>query len=73
VRCLVASGDTVDAARLSNADTVTGPAGADLTPARQQPCVAAIYELDSLVRRATSLQLTSDARAARAAEQGAHA
>ena len=69
----VASGDTVDAARLSNADTVTGPAGADLTPARQQPCVAAIYELDSLVRRATSLQLTSDARAARAAEQGAHA
>ncbi|MCD6667154.1 MAG: NADH-quinone oxidoreductase subunit NuoG [Hydrogenophaga sp.] len=69
----VASGDTVDAARLSNADTVTGPAGADLTPARQQPCVAAIYELDSLVRRATSLQLTSDARAARASEQGAHA
>ena len=69
----VASGDTVDAARLSNADTVTGPAGADLTPARHQPCVAAIYELDSLVRRATSLQLTSDARAARAAEQGAHA
>ncbi|MFP5467234.1 MAG: NADH-quinone oxidoreductase subunit NuoG [Gammaproteobacteria bacterium] len=67
----VAHGDTVDAACLSNADTVTGPAGADLTPARQQPCVAAIYELDSLVRRATSLQLTSDARAARAAAPGA--
>ena len=63
----VAPGDCVDAGRLSNADAVTGPAGADLNPASVEPCVAAIYELDSLVRRATSLQLTSDARAARAA------
>ncbi len=69
----VAAGAFVDAARLSNADTVTGPAGADLNPATAEPCVAAIYELDSLVRRATSLQLTSDARAARAAAQGARA
>lgn len=69
----VAAGAFVDAARLSNADTVTGPAGADLNPATTEPCVAAIYELDSLVRRATSLQLTSDARAARAAAQGARA
>jgi NADH-quinone oxidoreductase subunit G len=29
-----------------------------------EPCVARIYELDSLVRRATSLQMTADARAA---------
>ena len=62
----VASGQTVDAGRLSNADVVSGPAGADLNAASVPPCVAPIYQLDSLVRRATSLQLTSDARGARA-------
>ncbi|WP_019373287.1 molybdopterin-dependent oxidoreductase, partial [Melaminivora alkalimesophila] len=36
-----------------------------------EPVVASIYELDSLVRRAPSLQLTADARAARAAREGA--
>jgi NADH-quinone oxidoreductase subunit G len=30
----------------------------------EDPCVARIYKLDSLVRRATSLQLTVDARVA---------
>lgn len=34
----------------------------DLTPASVEPVVAAIYALDSIVRRATSLQLTSDGR-----------
>ena len=29
-----------------------------------EPCVAAIYQLDSIVRRSTSLQLTADGRAA---------
>ena len=29
-----------------------------------EPCVASIYQLDSIVRRATSLQLTADGRAA---------
>jgi NADH-quinone oxidoreductase subunit G len=62
----VASGSLVDATRLSNADLAAGPAGADLSPATVSPCVAPIYQLDSLVRRATSLQLTSDARGARA-------
>ena len=33
------------------------------------PVVASIYQLDSLVRRATSLQLTADARAALATEE----
>jgi len=41
------------------------------------PCVASIYQLDSLVRRAPSLQLTADARNAVANSQtvveGAHA
>jgi NADH-quinone oxidoreductase subunit G len=32
-----------------------------------EPCVAQIYQLDSLVRRATSLQMTADARVATAA------
>ena len=56
-------GERVDAARLSNADTGAGAAAADQRPSTVKPCVAAIYQLDSLVRRATSLQLTRDARA----------
>ncbi len=39
-------------------------AAIDLTPATTEPVVAQIYQLDGLVRRATALQLTSDARAA---------
>ncbi len=37
------------------------------------PCVASIYQLDSLVRRAPSLQLTADARNATAVAEGVHA
>ncbi len=62
----VAAGATVDVARLNNADASVGPAAADQAPALTAPCVAPIYQLDGLVRRATSLQLTSDARGARA-------
>lgn len=36
----------------------------DLSPAAVRPAVAGIYQLDGLVRRSTSLQLTADARAA---------
>ena len=61
----VAAGQVVDAARLSNASS----AFIDMNLMSRQPCVASIYQLDSLVRRASSLQLTADARAA----QGAHA
>jgi NADH-quinone oxidoreductase subunit G len=35
--------------------------------------VAAIYQLDGLVRRAPSLQLTADGRAAQRAEEGVSA
>jgi NADH-quinone oxidoreductase subunit G len=45
--------------RLSNACDVA----IDLTPATEKPEVASIYQLDSLVRRAPSLQLTADAKA----------
>ena len=51
----------VPADRLSNATraaVVATPAGA------AAPAVASIYQLDSLVRRATSLQMTADARQA---------
>jgi NADH-quinone oxidoreductase subunit G len=52
----------VPADRLNNA----APSGIDLSAAAQGasvvPAVAAIYQLDGLVRRATSLQLTADAR-----------
>jgi NADH-quinone oxidoreductase subunit G len=65
------AGDLVDVARLSNAETRVGAAGADQSPANSEPCVASIYQLDALVRRAPSLQLTSDAHAAVAAEEGA--
>jgi NADH-quinone oxidoreductase subunit G len=50
----------VPAARLGNAST----ASIDLSPAPVAPVVASIYQLDSLVRRATSLQLTADGREA---------
>ena len=36
----------------------------DCSPAASPPTVATIYQLDGIVRRATSLQLTADARAA---------
>ncbi|HEX5738071.1 MAG TPA: NADH-quinone oxidoreductase subunit NuoG, partial [Hydrogenophaga sp.] len=54
----VASGAFVDAARLDNAGSVVP----DLAPATRVPCVASIYQLDGLVRRAPALQLTSDGR-----------
>jgi len=57
------AGSVVDASRLSNA----GSAFIDMNLAASPPCVASIYQLDSLVRRASSLQLTADARAAEGA------
>ncbi len=64
------AGQMVDAACLSNAVRLGQP---DLAPATVAPCVASIYQLDGLVRRATSLQLTADARQAQTASQGVHA
>jgi len=61
----VASGAVVDAARLNNAST----APIDTAPAGTEPCVASIYQLDSLVRRAPALQMTADARAALIADE----
>lgn len=55
----VGAGELVDGARLSNAST----AAIDAQAATLEPCVAPIYQLDGLVRRAASLQLTADARA----------
>lgn len=60
----VATGQLVDASRLSNA----GAAFIDMSPVQGRPCVASIYQLDSLVRRASSLQLTADGRAAQGAQ-----
>ena len=54
----------VDAQRLSNAPAQV----AQVRRAGAQPCVATIYQLDSLVRRATTLQLTRDGREPRLAE-----
>jgi NADH-quinone oxidoreductase subunit G len=48
----------VPASRLGN----TTNAAIDLTAATAEPVVASIYQLDGMVRRATSLQLTADAR-----------
>ena len=55
-----ADGVFVPAVRLSNACNVD----IDLKSAEVAPVVASIYQLDSLVRRATSLQLTADAKRA---------
>jgi NADH-quinone oxidoreductase subunit G len=54
------SGQYVDATRLSNRSA----AATDLEDATDRPCTASIYQLDALVRRSTSLQLTADGRAA---------
>ena len=56
----VVNGGFVSAARLSNQ---TG-AAIDTAASVGKPCVAAIYQLDALVRRAGSLQLTADGRTA---------
>ncbi|MES2687898.1 MAG: NADH-quinone oxidoreductase subunit NuoG [Pseudomonadota bacterium] len=48
----------VPAERLDNSST----SAIQLTAGQGAPVVASIYQLDSLVRRATSLQLTADAR-----------
>jgi len=50
----------VQGGKLSNA---TG-AAINVSAAAGQPCVAAIYQLDPIVRRARSLQLTADGRRA---------
>ena len=42
----------------------------DLLPSTGSPVVASIYQLDSLVRRATSLQLTADAKGAAHTQSG---
>ena len=50
------------AARLSNATTQTASASAAATTGTERIADVPIYATDSLVRRATSLQLTADAR-----------
>ena len=59
----------VQGAKLSNATRSPIDAGA----VAGQPVTASIYQLDSIVRRAPSLQLTADARTAQSAEVGAPA
>ncbi len=44
-------------------------AAIDLTPTAISPVVARIYELDGIVRRATSLQLTADAKKTETAQE----
>jgi NADH-quinone oxidoreductase subunit G len=57
----------LSAERLSNATQAT----IDLAPASAAPCVAGIYALDGLVRRASSLQMTADAKKTQAMEVSA--
>jgi len=58
--------ELVPTARLSNATRAA--ADAVSAPGEVRPVVASIYQLDSIVRRAPSLQLTADARAAVSAQ-----
>ena len=58
----VAHGAVVSASRLDN----NSSAAVDTAAANRAPCVASIYQLDSLVRRAPALQSTSDAKGAQA-------
>ena len=56
----------VDASRLNNA----APVHPDFSASAVNPCVASIYGLDGLVRRASSLQMTADAHGAAGARHG---
>ncbi|MDP1567722.1 MAG: NADH-quinone oxidoreductase subunit NuoG, partial [Polaromonas sp.] len=56
----------VPAERLDNSSTSV----IQLAAGQGTPVVASIYQLDSLVRRSTALQLTADARAANRAAEG---
>lgn len=62
----VEAGQVVDAGRLDNTTT----AAFDTRVTSGTPCVASIYQLDGLVRRSPSLQLTADGRAAQRAQEG---
>ncbi len=53
--------------RLDNSDRPTSPVQA----LQGEPCVASIYQLDGIVRRAPALQATADARIAQAQEVAA--
>ena len=55
----------VQSTRLSNLTQ----SAIDCSPVITRPVVASIYQLDGIVRRATSLQLTADARAAVTAQE----
>jgi NADH-quinone oxidoreductase subunit G len=57
-----AHGALVAAEKLSNASSATAAVSSAATT--KPPCVAGIYQLDGLVRRAPSLQLTADAQQA---------
>ncbi len=61
----VRSDAQVDTARLSNATR----AAIDVAPAPGTPVTAAIYQLDGLVRRASSLQMTADAKSGAAPQE----
>ena len=56
----------VDASRLNNA----APTHPDFSASTVAPCVASIYGLDALVRRASSLQMTADAQGAGGVRHG---
>jgi NADH-quinone oxidoreductase subunit G len=56
----------IDASRLNNA----APMHPDFSASAVTPCVAPIYGLDALVRRASSLQMTADAQGAGGARRG---
>lgn len=56
------SGQLVPATKLSNAQPLVN----GVSSSAAEPCTASIYQLDGLVRRSPSLQMTADARAAAA-------
>jgi NADH-quinone oxidoreductase subunit G len=58
-----AKGDWVDATRLNNRTSVVPVVASEVSS--RPPVVASIYQLDSIVRRAPSLQRTADARQGR--------
>ena len=59
--------------KLSNLSTAATSSAIDISETNIQPVTAAIYQVDGIVRRASSLQMTADAKLARNALQEVNA
>jgi NADH-quinone oxidoreductase subunit G len=63
----------IPAEKLDNLSTAATASAIDISETNIQPVTAAIYQVDGIVRRASSLQMTADAKLTRNAPQEVNA